>query len=128
MWRQQAEVVDRLIGQLGAAQTPCIRVYNKCDLVPLEFIPHEELSVRISARTGEGTADLLELIEKTLDTGKKRVTLHLPYDKGEMLELIHRFCEVHSVDYEAEFSVMDITVPSKNYAALKPYIFEQGKT
>ena len=32
-WEAQAEVVDRLIDQLGAAHTPCIRVFNKCDAV-----------------------------------------------------------------------------------------------
>ena len=126
MWRQQAEVIDRLIAQLGAGQTPCIRVYNKCDLVPLEFIPHEEMTVRISARTGEGTPELLDLIERKLDIGKKRVIIHLPYDRGEMLELIHSSCEVHSVDYTDEYTVLDITVPSKNYSAVKPYVFEQG--
>jgi GTP-binding protein HflX len=61
-WEAQAEVVDRLIDELGAAQTPCIRVYNKCDAY-LGILPHGENVVCISARTGEGTAELLEANE-----------------------------------------------------------------
>ena len=30
-WREQAAVVDQLIRELGASETPCLEVYNKCD-------------------------------------------------------------------------------------------------
>ncbi|MFR0796384.1 MAG: GTPase HflX [Oscillospiraceae bacterium] len=42
-WEAQAEVVDRLIDQLGAAHTPCIRVFNKCDAY-LGILPHGRIS------------------------------------------------------------------------------------
>ena len=41
--------------------------------------PHGEGTVNISAKTGEGLPELLEAIDKTLDKGSRRVTLHLPY-------------------------------------------------
>ena len=50
-WEAQAAVVDRLIDQLGAAHTPCIRVFNKCDAY-LGILPHGENIVCISARSG----------------------------------------------------------------------------
>ena len=60
-WREQAEVVDSLIRELGAEKTPCIRVFNKCDAYS-GLLPHGENVVCVSARTGEGTDTLIEKI------------------------------------------------------------------
>ena len=85
-WREQAQVVDQLILELGAEQTPRIEVFNKCDKWTGEIRPHGEDIVSISAKTGEGLDKLLEAIGKRLDSGAKRVTIHLPYDKGGILD------------------------------------------
>ena len=77
LWREQADVVDRLILELGAAETPRLEVFNKCDLAPAEILPHGEDIVSISARTGAGLPQLLEAIGRRLDTGARRVTIHL---------------------------------------------------
>ncbi len=54
-WEERAAVTDALIEQLGAGQTPCLRVYNKCDALPvLTELPRDRDSVCVSARTGEG--------------------------------------------------------------------------
>ena len=37
IWDSQAQVVERLIEELGAQQTPRIVVFNKCDKMPLDF-------------------------------------------------------------------------------------------
>ena len=70
-WREQVAVVDQLIGELGASQTPCIQVFNKCDLWTGEIRPHGEDKVSISARTGEGLDQLLRAIGDRLDTGAR---------------------------------------------------------
>ena len=77
----QIEVVEGLIEQLGAGATPCIRVYNKCDRY-LGELPRGENAVCLSARTGEGTAELVKLIASILGRESRRVTLRLPYDRG----------------------------------------------
>ena len=61
-WREQAAVVDQLIQELGAEQTPRIEVFNKCDLWTGEIRPHGENIVSISAKTGEGLDQLLAAI------------------------------------------------------------------
>ena len=66
-WREQAQVVDQLILELGAEQTPRIEVFNKCDKWTGEIRPHGEDIVSISAKTGEGLDKLLEAIGKRLD-------------------------------------------------------------
>ena len=97
-WETQAEVVDRLIDQLGAAQTPCIRVFNKCDAY-VGILPHGENVVCISARTGEGAADLLEAVKKTLARQNRHAVLRIPYTEGALTELLHRECAVLRTEY-----------------------------
>lgn len=97
-WENQAEIVDELITQLGAAHTPCIRVFNKCDAFFGE-LPHGENIVCISAKTGEGTAELLSTLSKLLENGKKNVELLLPYAEAGVLEFLHREGSVLSSEY-----------------------------
>lgn len=42
-WEEQVRVVESLIRQLGAEQTPCIKVFNKCDLY-MGILPHGKMS------------------------------------------------------------------------------------
>ena len=109
-WEEQAHIVDDLIRELGADSIPCIRVYNKCD-VAFGFQRKEENAVTLSARTGEGVADLLAAIDKKLDKGTKRVTLHLPYDKAGALDALYREARVESVEYGATVDVVAVCTP-----------------
>ena len=109
-WEEQARIVDDLIRELGADSIPCIRVYNKCD-VAFGFQRREENAVSLSARTGEGVTDLLAAIDKKLDKGTKRVTLHLPYDKAGALDALYREARVESVEYGATVDVVAVCTP-----------------
>ena len=109
-WEEQARIVDDLIRELGADSIPSIRVYNKCD-VAFGFQRKEEDAVSLSARTGEGVTDLLAAIDKKLDKGTKRVTLHLPYDKAGALDALYREARVESVEYGATVDVVAVCTP-----------------
>ncbi len=110
-WRTQAHVVDQLIRELGAEQTPCIRVFNKCDLYSPEIRPHGEDVVCISAKTGEGLEELVSAIGKRLDQGAKRVTLKIPYDQGGVVDMLYREAKVEQVDYADAILVTAVCTP-----------------
>ena len=110
-WRDQAQVVDDLIRQLGAEQTPCIRVFNKCDLCPEEILPHGEDIVAISAKTGQGVDELLRAIGKRLDSGVRRVELRIPYDKGGLVDQLYREAKVEQVEYADTIQVTALCTP-----------------
>lgn len=120
-WQQQAAIVESLIRELKADQIPCLRVYNKCDLAFSGQRPAGEDSVSISARTGEGLDRLLALIDKRLDKGTRRVTIHLPYDKAGLLDGLYREARVESVEYAATIDVVAVCTP-KVLGQVKDYI------
>jgi len=111
-WQLQAQVVDNLILELGAGELPRIEVFNKCDLLPVgEIMPHGEDICAISARTGEGIPKLMEMIDKRLDKGTRRVVLHIPYDKGSLLDMLYREAKVESVEYSETIDVTAVCGP-----------------
>ena len=110
-WREKAEVVDKLVAQLGVGQTPCIQVFNKCDLWTGDIRPHGENIVSISARTGEGLDDLLAAIGRVLDAGVRRVVIHLPYDRGGLLDKLYQQASVERVEYGETIDVTALCPP-----------------
>ena len=120
-WRDQAAVVDNPIRELGAEQTPRLEVFNKCDRYVGEIRPHGDNIVSISAKTGEGMEQLLEAIGKRLDSGAKRVTIHLPYDKGGILETLYRDAKVEKVEYTETIDVVAVCTP-KTIGQLGPLV------
>ena len=120
-WMEQARIVDELIVELGAEQTPCLRVYNKSDLFWGDIRPHGEDCVNISAKTGEGLDELLRAIDRMLDKGTRRITLHLPYDKGGLLDVLYREAKVESVEYSETIDIIAVCNPN-TIGMVKPYI------
>ena len=120
-WQQQAAIVESLIRELKADHIPCLRVYNKCDLAFSGQRSAGEDTVSISAKTGEGVPELLACIDKKLDKGTRRVTIHLPYDKAGLLDGLYREAKVESVDYAATIDVVAVC-PPKVLGQVKDYI------
>ena len=120
-WRAQAQIVDALIKELKADHIPCIRVYNKSDLAFSGDREREEDAVSISALTGEGIPALLALIDRKLDKGSRRVTLHLPYDKTGLLDVLYKEAKVESVEYGETVDVVAVCNP-RQLGQLKDYI------
>ena len=119
-WQSQAAIVDDLIAQLGAEGTPCIRVYNKCDLCP-GVLPREADAVCISARTGEGTAELLEKISAALGRGKRRAVFCIPFAKGALVQTLHDEAAVLSVDYTETGTRVEAIVKPELWARLREF-------
>lgn len=100
-WEEQARIVDELIRQLGAEQTPCVRVFNKCDRY-IGILPHGEDIVCISAKSGEGAAALVKKLSEMLDKGKKQVDLKIPYSKAGIVDILNRETAVLKLEYTDE--------------------------
>ena len=121
LWREQAAVVEQLIVELGAEQTPRIDVFNKCDKFTGDILPHGADIVSISAKTGQGLDELLEKIGGRLDTGACRVVLRLPYDQGGVVDMLHQQAKVERVDYGEAIEVEAVCTPVQ-LGRLKDYI------
>jgi GTP-binding protein HflX len=73
--------VDTVLEQIGAAEVPALRVYNKLDKAPGDFVRElegaESTKHCVSAVTGEGLSELLAAIRERLNGSRVMGELHL---------------------------------------------------
>ena len=120
-WEEQARVVDELIAQLGAAETPCLRVYNKCDRY-FGILPHGEDVVCLSAKSGEGADALVGKLSEMLGRGKRHVTLAIPYASAGLIDTLQREAAVLNTEYTEEGIAVEAVVPAELFGRVKAYI------
>ena len=99
-WPEHGRVVLDVIKGLGAECTPCLTVFNKCDLVcTRELFENDPDSVCVSAKTGEGFDELKKEICRMLSLSSRKAELMIPYPKSQLLDVLHREAKVLSEEY-----------------------------
>ena len=102
---EQIQVIEEVLGEIGAGDIPTIIVPNKIDLLP-EPPQHlfknrgSEDVCPISAVTGEGVEALLNVIGTHLDRGKEKIQLSLSTSQGALLSLLRERGRVENEIYE----------------------------
>ena len=120
-WEEQAKVVDGLIQQLGASETPYIRVFNKCDAY-VGILPHGEDIVCLSARSGEGVSELVQKLLALLEQGNHRVHLEIPYSDAGVADALNREASILSLEYTDTGITAEVVVPPELFGKVKKYI------
>lgn len=115
-FHEQMAAVDRTIAELDAQGKQTILVFNKSDAVSDPAIvratlDHHPGSVAVSARTGEGLADLIEELELRLAAWRMRVEFRIPNSESAALAELHRVGHVLSLRYDGDDAVVTAHVP-----------------
>ena len=116
-------VVEKLIGALAGEGVPVISCYNKADL-EVETLPHGELTIAVSAKTGAGLSNLLALMEQALQRGQHRAKFLLPYAMAGQLELLHRQAQVLECEYTERGIAVEAVCDEILYGKLQAYLIE----
>ena len=125
--QEQIQVTRQLLDELGAGAIPLITVLNKCDKVEPESWAFPDgvtpgvNGVAISAVTGEGVGQLLELIARTLPPTQLRMKLLIPYTQGGFLAKIRETGKIYAESYEAEGTSVDALVDLRLVDQAKEY-------
>lgn len=112
----QMSVVYETLQNLGISEKPVVTALNKQDLAPRMTIKdlHADRVVKISAKTGEGTADLIEAILSVLREQKVYLEKVIPYSQAGKVAEIRRYGELLSEEYVAEGILVKAYLP-KNF-------------
>ncbi|MCL1922332.1 MAG: GTPase HflX [Propionibacteriaceae bacterium] len=99
----QVEAVREVLASVDAADIPELIVLNKMDLVdhPTRLVLASGFpdAVEVSVRTGAGIDALRERIEQLLPALDQRIEVMIPYDRGDVVDKIHRHARIESVDH-----------------------------
>lgn len=124
---EQMKVVYNTFKELECINKPIITVYNKIDKEHEKPFPDDKYafeSVSISAKTGEGVTEMINTIENTIRSFKKPISLLIPYDKGQLLNLLYGNCEIVSSEHKEDGIFIHAYVDEIISNKLKSYIIE----
>ncbi|MGI5491636.1 GTPase HflX [Microtetraspora malaysiensis] len=119
----QLSAVREVLAEIdGALDVPEVVVINKADasdpVVLARLTMKERHSIVVSARTGSGITELMELIERELPRLDHEVHMLVPYERGDLIARAHEEGEVLSVEHTGDGSVLHARVPGDLYAEL----------
>jgi GTP-binding protein HflX len=121
----QLAAVREVLRDIGAADVPEIVVINKADIAdPLaleRLVRREKHSVVVSARTGAGIDELLELVEAELPRPAVEVDALVPYDRGELVARAHSEGEVLEVEHTSAGTRLRARVNTALAARFEPF-------
>lgn len=118
------DVTNSVLKELGAQEKPMIMAFNKCDLVDAgtDSIGYGQDIVFISAKTGLGIDELLELIKSKIYADTEVVRLLIPFTKGEVLNAVISKNKPLETDYTADGTRILVELSSQDLNRYKEYI------
>ncbi len=125
--QMKLQVTENTLSELGAGGKPTVYVFNKCDR--LDEIPEksslgDKKAVFISAKTGEGTNELLKVIEDALSASLKKVKFLFPFNDQGQVNTVYAKATVLSVEYTENGTEVVAMADSKICGMLQKYIVE----
>ena len=134
------EEVDKILNDLGVAERPRLRVFNKVDRLTQEqrapllrsFAKGAGINggpVLVSGLTGEGVDELLRRVDEALPVDPVvMLSLRLPLAEGRTLALVHALGRVLHSEVEDSHMLMDAEVPVSIARKLKLAAFANDGT
>jgi len=106
LYEEQIHVIERVLGEIGAARIPTILALNKVDAAPEAPFGHLGESAvgvcPISACTGTGIGALLDAVGATLDVGKETFQASFAPSQAGLVARLRERGRVVSEDHDGE--------------------------
>lgn len=102
-YKQQMEVTEKTLKELGAGDIPRIVVYNKADKCGMEEIPQKrEGRIYMAAGQGCGLDELTEMIQDALYADRVETDFLLPFNRGDLVSFLMEKATVLKQEYTEE--------------------------
>ena len=131
---RQLAAVDRVLADLGVAGVPVVKVLNKIDLLADDEralllrrnADPATRTVAVSARTGEGVADLLARLREVLFAGHRLYYVRVPKATRDLADSLPRRSIVLKRRESEEFVEFKVMAEPAGIVGFLPYL-EQGE-
>ncbi len=105
--KAQIEAVEDTLAELEVDHLPIIVALNKADLLAetddiIASLDLDRVAVTVSALTGQGIDELLAAVEAAMVQYLRPIHLFLPYERGDLLSLLHKRGQVDGEDHQAD--------------------------
>lgn len=123
-YREQIQVTEDTLKELGAADIPMIYVYNKADLCGMGEFATVQGSDKLymSARSRNGIDTLLTLITGKLSKGYKDCAFIIPYQRGDIVSYLNDHAVVHKTEYREDGVYVETNVSRIDAARYEEFL------
>jgi len=123
---QQAATVATILEEIGATHAPLVSALNKIDRLADPSVLNALLaefpnSIAISAATGQGIDLLLKRVEELLNADMVPLRVRLPYEQGQLLQLLHEHGHVRREEYGPQGTTVEGLIPAHLSAQFRPF-------
>jgi len=121
----QMQSVRYVLHEIGADEIDELLIFNKADIDPAQASRLHQLyndSVVISATEKDNIDSLLTQIARRLRSEDLHLDLAIPYDRGDILNFLHRFGEITEQDNENGFMAVKATIGKRFADRLTPFL------
>jgi len=125
---EQEKAVERTLEEIGVNHIPVIKVYNKIDLLPQrqQLLSLNErtnnLSVYISALTGEGLDSLLRKLRSILFDRFRRFELRIPRNQPDLITSLSRWTLITRKIEKNDYIELTVMAEPENIAPFLCYL------
>lgn len=122
--KQHRKVTEETLKDLNAGDIPMIYIYNKADRYMEEPLPviYGEDRIYMSAKTGEGLPQLIDMIFKKLHSGYLDAEFLVPYTDGRAVSEIMKNCQVAEASYEEGGTLLKVRCELAVFQKYKEYL------
>ena len=127
MMQRQVEAVEKVLEEIGAGGLPVVVALNKADLVASDI----QLAltgasavlplVQVSALSGSGIDELLGRISEQLVQRFAALDVLIPYDRGDLVALLHQFGTIEYEGYEEGGTHLRGYIPTNHSGPFAPF-------
>ena len=122
----QIAAVHEVLAQIHAAEQPEQLVINKIDQADPQTLAmlrsNYAEAVFVSAKTGEGLSELRAVIEARLPQPQVPVTVLIPWDRGDLVDRIHRHGELVTTEHTGDGTRIVARVNPDLAGDLQPFL------
>ncbi len=114
----QMHIVYQTLKQLQVTDKTIITIFNKTDKLEGNTVLKDltaDYQVRLSARTGEGVDNLLELLETVLRNRQVYLERLYPYSQAGTIQTVRRYGELLAEEYREDGIFIKAYVPAELY-------------
>ncbi len=128
----QYKSVQETLNEIGAGHIPTVTALNKIDRLSRPEVARETVrnfpkAIAVSARTGVGQAELLDLIKQELYERYTPVLVRLPYQQGALISLFHEVGQVERIEHERGGVLMQGRIPGRLAAQFSPWLVTENR-
>lgn len=118
-------VTNSVLKEIGAGEKDKLLIYNKTDIAQEISLPHNgEEILYISATRGDNIDKLIERIKEKLFSDRIRVSMLVPYDRGDISSYLCEKSKVDRMEYKEIGTEFEAEISKKDYGRLEQFIIQ----